>query len=109
MIYELRSYTVNQGKMGALSARFRDKTMQIFEKHGIKNVAYWTNAVGGRNDEFIYLLAHEDMGAFERAWAAFTKDPEWLAAREESERDGVALVAHWENRLLTPTEYSPLQ
>ena len=49
------------------------------------------------------------MGAFERAWAAFTKDPEWLAAREESERDGVALVAHWENRLLTPTEYSPLQ
>ena len=32
MIHELRIYTVHPGKMGALLARFRDHTTELFEK-----------------------------------------------------------------------------
>ena len=60
MIYELRIYTAHPGKMGALQARFRDHTTALFEKHGLKNIGYWTNAIGGRSDELWYILAYKD-------------------------------------------------
>lgn len=108
MIYELRTYTANPGKMPALQARFRDHTLAIFEQHGIKNVGYWTNSVGGRSDELVYIVAFEDMAQRDRAWAAFRDDPEWAKVRAQSEADG-PLVHHIENRILQPTDYSPLR
>ena len=107
MIYELRIYRAAPGKLPALLARFRDHTLALFEKHGMHNVGYWLNAVGGRSDELWYVLGFEDMGQQERAWAAFQADPEWQRVKAESERDG-PLLAHIENRLLRPTDFSPL-
>ncbi|MFN8508657.1 MAG: NIPSNAP family protein [Dehalococcoidia bacterium] len=108
MIHELRIYTANPGKMPALQARFRDHTLALFEKHGMTNVGYWTNAIGGRSDELWYILGFTDLAHRERAWAAFAADPAWQAVRAESEKDG-ALVHHIENRILSPTNYSPLR
>ncbi len=107
MLYELRVYTAFPGKMAALQARFRDVTMGLFEKHGIQNVGYWTNLVGGRNDELMYILAFEDMAHRERAWGAFQADPAWQQERSRSETDG-PLIQHIENRFLAPTSFSPL-
>ena len=110
MIYELRQYTANSGKMSALQARFRDHTMKLFEKHGMTNVGYWTNVIGGFNDEFIYMLAYPDLAAREKSWAAFSTDPEWIKTRAESETsDGIPLNQHFTNRILTPTDFSPLK
>lgn len=108
MIYELRVYTANPGKMGALLSRFRDHTLTLFDRHGIQNVGYWTNEVGGRSDELWYIVGFADHGQRERAWEAFRNDPDWQRARAESERDG-ALVHHIENRILAPTDFSPLR
>ena len=107
MIYELRIYTAHPGKMAALQARFRDHTLGIFERHGITNVGYWTNAIGGRNDELWYILGYEDAAARDASWAAFAADEEWQRVRAASEEDG-PLVHHIENRLLRPTDFSPL-
>ena len=108
MIYELRIYTAHPGRMPALQARFRDHTTRLFEKHGIRNIGYWTNTVGGRNDELWYIVAYEDAGQRERAWASFFADPEWQQARADSEKDG-PVVHHLENRLMVPTDFSPLK
>ena len=107
MIYELRIYTAAQGRMPDLLARFRDHTMTIFARHGMKNVGYWLNAVGGRTDELWYLLAYDSMAAREASWATFIADEEWIRVRAESEVDG-PLVAFAENRFMTPTDFSPL-
>ena len=107
MIYELRSYIAMPGKLPALSARFRDHTLALFEKHGIKNVGYWTNMIGGRNDELLYMIAFEDLAARDKAWASFQADPDWQAARADSEKDGL-ILHHLESRILSPTKYSPL-
>ena len=107
MLYEFRYYTVNQGKMQALKDRFGNITMKFFEKHGIKSVGYFTNTVGGRSDEFLYILAYRDMAHREQAWGAFQSDTEWHAARAATEVDG-PLVNHVENRFMVATEYSPL-
>lgn len=108
MIYELRIYRALPGRMPALLARFRDHTCALFEKHGITNVGYWTNTIGGRSDELMYLLAYEDLAAREAAWSAFLADPEWQRVRAESERDGL-IVEHIESRILAPTDFSPLR
>ena len=108
MIYEYRVYEPHPGKMDALHARFRDHTLKLFEKHGIKNVGYWTAGGDEHSNRLIYLLGFEDTGHWERAWAAFGSDPEWLRVVKESEADG-PLVARVFNTLLTPTDYSPAQ
>jgi len=108
LIHELRIYTANPGKMPALQARFRDHTLTLFDKHGMTSVGYWTNAIGGRSDQLWYILGFTDLAHRERAWAAFAADPEWQAVRAESEKDG-PLVHHIENRILAPTNYSPLK
>ena len=83
------------------------KLQPFFEKHGLKNVGYWRNSIGGRSDELWYMLAFEDMAQRDAAWAAFATDPEWQKVRAESEADG-PLVHHIENRILAPTDFSPL-
>ena len=75
MIYELRIYTANPGKMGSLQARFRDHTVKLFERHGITNVGYWMNTIGGRSDELWYMLAFEDLAQRDAAKGAGKEAP----------------------------------
>ena len=41
-VYELRLYHVNEGKMDALKARFRDHVDAIFRRHNMKSIGYWS-------------------------------------------------------------------
>lgn len=108
MLYELRIYECFGGRLPALNARFGDHTTKIFERHGIKNVGYWTTEIGPSSTELTYLLAFEDAGQRERAWESFRNDPEWQKVRAASEEDGL-IVKNVRNQLLNPTPYSPLQ
>ena len=60
MIYETRIYETHPGRLPALNARFRNHTMKIFERHGIKNIGYWTSDVGEYSDRLTYIIAFED-------------------------------------------------
>ena len=108
MIYEYRVYEAMPGKLPELHARFRDHTLKLFEKHGIKNIGYWTSNIGDYSDRLIYIVAFESVEQRERAWASFGADPEWQRVVEESHRGGT-LTARIFNTLLSPTDYSPLQ
>ena len=108
MIYEYRVYETLPGKLPDLNARFRNHTLKLFEKHGMKNIGYWTAGVGEYSDRLIYILGFESAEQRERAWAAFQADPEWQRVRDDSEADGL-LISRVFNSLLTPTDYSPLQ
>ena len=87
------------------------KEKGLFEKHGMKNIVYCTpiekdgKPVG---DKLVYLLAHKSLEAAQASFAAFGKDPEWVAAREASEKDG-KIVAKVESQFLVPTDYSPMK
>jgi hypothetical protein len=43
-VFELRTYTSPDGRLGDLLARFRNDTLRVFEKHGMENVGYWVPA-----------------------------------------------------------------
>lgn len=106
-IHELRIYETIPGRMPALHARFRDITGKLFEKHGIKQVAYWDVLVGTSNQMY-YILEWESMADREAKWDSFLSDPEWQAARAKTEAEG-PLVAKVINVFLKPTDYSPLK
>lgn len=108
-IYELRVYTCEPGKLEALHARFREHTLRLFEKHGMKNIAYWVPAEGeGAATTLIYLLQHASREAAQKSWAAFRADPEWQAVAAQSERDhGKILAKPPEATYLAATDYSP--
>ncbi len=109
MTYELRTYTTLPGKLPNLHARFRDHTVALFAKHGMKNVVYLTPLEGDKKDNtLVYLLAHESKAAAEKSFADFRADPAWMKAREESEKDG-KIVEKYESVFFTPTDYSPMK
>jgi len=107
MIYEIRIYDAMPGKLPALNARFENITGGYFEKHGIKQVGYWTDVIGV-SARLTYMLAYDNLAHREKAWAAFASDPDRLAAFAETEKDGL-LVARVENRIMQPTSYSPMK
>lgn len=104
MLYELRTYSTPEGKLDALHARFRNHTMTLFEKHGMKNIIYWTPV--DKPNTLVYVIAHKDKDAAAASWKAFRDDPEWKKVAEETQRDG-KLVEKVESVYLTPTDYSP--
>lgn len=111
LTYELRTYTTEEGRLPALHARFKNHTMTLFEKHGMKNVVYFTPLdKDGKpvDNKLVYLIAHKSREAARESFAAFGKDPEWIAARTESEKDG-KIVAKVESQFLAPTDYSPMK
>jgi NIPSNAP len=104
-LQELRIYDAMPGNLQALHNRFANHTMQLFAKHGIENVAYWTEDVGTSN-RLVYMLGHPDLGAREKGFAAFQADPAWQQARAESEKNG-PLVRVSRHAILRLTPYSP--
>jgi NIPSNAP len=110
-VYELRTYTTHEGRLPALNERFKNHTIQLFEKHGMKNVVYCTPIdKDGKPVEntLVYLLAHKSQQAARDSFAAFGKDEDWIKARTESEKDG-KIVAKVESQFLVPTDYSPMK
>ena len=108
MIYELRVYKCVPGRLPALLNRFANITLKLWDKHGIKQAGFWTTLVGESNQELYYLLAWDSLADSDKKWNAFQADPEWLAKRAETEKDG-PIVANVANQLLTPTAFSSVK
>ena len=107
--FELRTYTAHPGRLQELHARFADHTLDLFERHGMTNVGYFSpqDAPLAENT-LVYLLAHDSREAGEASWAAFRADPDWQRVAEQTRRNG-RLVQSVESVFLEGTDYSPLR
>ena len=107
--FELRTYTTAEGRLDALNARFRDHTNALFKKHGIEIIGFWTPTQEPKSkNTLIYILAYPSKEAREESWKAFQADPEWVKAKEASEKDG-KIVVHVDSIYMSPTDYSPIR
>ena len=108
-VYELRTYTAEEGQLPTLSARFGGGETALFEKHGMTGVGYWVPAdEPDSQNTLIYMLAHPSREAAQEAWRNFGSDAEWQSVAEESRRDG-RLIVGLESVFLEATDFSPMR
>src|ERR1700722_8794268 len=101
-VFELRTYTAAPGKMKDLHARFRDHTCKLLEKHGMTLIGFWVPAdPKGAEETLIYIVAHPSEDAAKKAWDEFRKDPDWIKAKTESEKNG-PIVSKVESKFFSP-------
>ena len=131
-VFEIRMYTVEDGKVEALSRVFHDNVTQMFARHGMSNVAYFipredpqcgTAGAGftiqapvfdygpceWSRDTLIYILGHASREAADANWASFAQDAAGMRSfREDYARAGVK-VMKIESVYMDATEYSALR
>jgi hypothetical protein len=106
-VFELRIYHTHEGKLEPLLKRFRERETRIFARLGMQGIGYWTTTdepLKGRT--LVYLLKHKSRAAATESWAKFSKDPEWVQLKAESEADGPFVEKH-ESTFMTLTDFSP--
>lgn len=106
-VYELRVYHAAPGKLQELLARFREHTVKLFDRHGIKSVAYWTPLdEPEKSNTLFYILQHPSRDAAAANWKSFGDDPEWKTVHDKSEVNG-KLVDKVDSTYLVLTDFSP--
>ncbi|PZX57677.1 NIPSNAP protein [Algoriphagus ratkowskyi] len=85
--FEIRKYYANEGKLPDLIKRFQDHTMELFEKSGMENIAYFL-PVDNTDNSMTYILGYPDEKSRDRMWEKFANDPEWKKAKAASEVNG---------------------
>jgi hypothetical protein len=107
LVYELRVYHCYEGKLPDLLKRFREHTTKIFEKHGMKNIAYWTPMdEPQKSNTLVYILAHPSREAAAANWKAFSADSQWQSVQKASEANG-KIVEKVDSTFMTLTDFSP--
>jgi hypothetical protein len=101
--FEMRTYTVQEGSsIEVLHNRFRTATSRLFLKHGMQIIGYWQPVA--TPNALVYILAYKDNAERDRAWAAFSADPEWVKTRTE-----MAVNVKVDSVFMGATDYSPIK
>jgi hypothetical protein len=85
--FEMRTYTVHEGKMPDLIQRFQNHTRALFTKHGIENVAYFLSEEEPQK-KLTFIIGYPSATERDIRWGNFTNDPEWKAVAKASEANG---------------------
>ncbi|WP_260410866.1 NIPSNAP family protein [Cohnella xylanilytica] len=86
MLYELRIYTILEGRMDAIQQRFERHTLGIFERLGIKVADLWIDQTG--HPKLYYVIEYKNMEDRQLKWGTFVQDPEWVEVKRKSEESG---------------------
>ena len=109
-VFEMRTYTTNEGKLPALETRFRDHTIKFFDRYNMTSIGYWIPSDGPTSQTtLVYILAHPSREEAKANWAKFSADPDWKKVRADSEVGGTILAKPPESVFLKATDYSPIK
>ncbi len=109
-VFEMRTYTTNEGKLPALETRFRDHTIKFFDRYNMTSIGYWIPSDGPTSQTtLVYILAHPSREEAKANWAKFSADPDWKKVRTDSEVGGTILAKPPESVFLKATDYSPIK
>jgi len=107
-VYELRTYTTNEGKLPLLLQRFGGGEIDLFHKNGMASVGYWVpDDEELSKNTLVYMLAHDSRDAAAASWRAFGGDPVWQEMSRSTQVDGQFLAARPVSQFLNPTDFSP--
>jgi hypothetical protein len=107
-IFELRTYESpgNKAALNKLEMFNAGGEVPIFRRTGLTPVFFGEALLGENLPHLTYMLTFPDMAARDRAWAAFSADPEWktLSANPHF-KDNVSTIT---DVILRPARYSQI-
>jgi hypothetical protein len=104
MIIDERTYTIHIGKIPAYLKLYQDEGLEIQKKTLGNLIGYFVTEVGALST-VVHLWAYDSMEERTRRRTALAADPAWQAYLAKMQ----PLVSAMENRILTPTSFSPLR
>ena len=104
MIYELRTYQLVFGGLPKYLEIAKTKLLPIIAEHGLKPAGFWYTEIGALN-EVVHLWAFTDLNERQRCWGNWAKDPR----RAEIGAELRQVIITQSNKILSPTEFSPLK
>jgi hypothetical protein len=104
MIVEQRIYTMKIGGMAGYLALYESEGMEIQLRYLPRLLGSFVCEVGALN-QITYLWGYEDFAERTRCRAAMAVDPGWIAYVAQLPN----FVLAQENKLLTPTAFSPIR
>jgi len=109
-IFELRTYhSPTWRQLKALHERFAGPEIAIFHRVGVHPILYTSTVFGQNMPNLTYLIPFDSLAAREKAWAAFSADPEWVKVRKESiDRHG-QISSVIQMALYRAAAYSPIK
>jgi hypothetical protein len=107
--FELRTYhSPTWMQLDALHRRFAQTEVGVFHRAGIFPLFYSSTLIGANIPNLTYLIPFDSLAAREKAWDAFSADPEWIKARKESIDKFGQIVSVSDIAIYRATPYSPI-
>lgn len=105
-VFELRHYLTSAAGLAYIEDRLRVGMAKILSDSGMTPIAFWTT-----DDELIYLVVHRSREAAAESWAAFMTPYRAFMAEYAARPNAVAAAPRSaeDNRMLAPTDYSPIR
>ncbi|WP_420994077.1 NIPSNAP family protein [Cupriavidus sp. 30B13] len=104
MHYEMRTYTIQIGKM--------QEYLQHFEKEGLPVISRYATLVGwwyteiGELNQVVHIWAYQSLDERIERRAALYRDPDWL---ERFVPKAFPMLIKQESQLLRPAAFSPIR
>jgi hypothetical protein len=109
-IFEIRVYhSPTWRQLQALHERFAGPEIRIFHRVGVRPILYSSAVFGAQLPNLTYVIPFDDLAARERAWTAFSADPEWVKVRKESIDKHGQISSTSQISLYRATAYSPIR
>ena len=103
MIYEMRTYRMKIGAVPAYLKLVEEEGIEVQKKHLGHLVGYFSSEIGPLN-EIVHVWAYADLVDRADRRALLAGDPRWREFLPKIQ----ALIETMENKILTPTAFSPL-
>ena len=77
MIYDMRTYDIQFGKVREYMKAVREVALPVRESHGVKLAGWYYTDIGTLN-QVVHIWAYENYAHYEQAREAFRSDPRWI-------------------------------
>jgi hypothetical protein len=108
--FEIRTYhSPTQRQLRMLHERFSSAEIAVFHRSGVHPILYANTIAGPDMNSLTYMMPFASLADREKAWAAFSADPEWVKVRDASVARGGQIVDFQNMSLWRATAFSPIQ
>ena len=109
-IFEIRTYEApNEKGLARKIQMFGQGEFDIFRRLHMLPIFAGQTIAGTHMPNLTYMLGFDDLASREKAWAAFSADPDWLKLRSSAGMADADMVSNTTNTIVKPAAFSAIR